>query len=188
MYLSIFLDQLHLSWSAPYPQCVGPFLPILDEKGHWCIWFHDLVSTEGPENTIWKWGVFTWLLPNRKQEKGRKQMLLPSFSPFSIPPRNVLLAKQTCLLCFKTGEARPACMCWSTCFFILYLFYFHSQHPGFALFFLLLASHSREPGQGSAKPQVVTHGPSAKQLYLICSLNCILDTFPASDCCFLFFS
>lgn len=31
------------------------------------------------------------------------------------------------------------------------------------------------------------HGPSAKQLYLICSLNCILDTFPASDCCFFFF-
>ena len=34
VYLSIFLDQLHLSWSAPYPRCVGPFLPILDEKGH----------------------------------------------------------------------------------------------------------------------------------------------------------
>lgn len=54
-------------------------------------------------------GEFIWLLPNRKQEKGRSQRNSPSFLPLCIPSREVLFAKQTGLLCFfVTGEARSA--------------------------------------------------------------------------------
>lgn len=54
-------------------------------------------------------GEFTWLLPNRKQEKGRSQRNSPSFLPPCIPSGEVLFAKQTCLLSFfMTGEGGPA--------------------------------------------------------------------------------
>lgn len=54
-------------------------------------------------------GGVHWLLPSRKQEKGRRQRNSPSFLPPCIPSREVLFAKQTCLLSFfMTREAESA--------------------------------------------------------------------------------
>ena len=132
----LFLDRLHLSlsWSAPHPHCVSLLLPILDEKWHWCISSQDLVSVEGLENTTWEWEEFSWLLPSRKWEKRRNQINLVCFLFSCIPSGEVLLAKQTCQLCFfhDLWSRASMQMCWFASF-ISDPFFLHSQHLGFVL-------------------------------------------------------
>ena len=59
---------------------------------------------------------FIWLLPSRKQEKGRSQINSPSFLRSCIPSGEALFAKQTRLLhVFIACEAGPACRCVMLC-------------------------------------------------------------------------
>lgn len=120
-------------WSAPRPCWVASLLPILDEKSYWCIWFHKQPRRGWimkPES----WREFSWLLPSRKQEKGRSQKNSPSFIPSCISSGEVLFAKQKGLLCFfMTCEAGPACKCvtlWLAHFFTLHFFSLTPNTPG----------------------------------------------------------
>lgn len=160
------------SWSPSFSaEKIAPLLTILDEKLTWCIWFHEqplrgwIMQAES--------GEFTWLLLNRKQEKGRSQRNSPSFLPFCIPSGEVLIAKQTCLLCFfmicEAGPAYTCISCWFASSFIFYPFFrdtfsftFYHPHtlgfllpppyPGVVLWFLPLARPSREPGEECQAP------------------------------------
>lgn len=116
MCLLAFLDRLHLplSWSAPDLCWVASLLPILDEKSHWCIWFHKW-PLRGWIMQPKSEGECTWLLPSRKQEKGKSQINSPSFLPSCIPSRRVLFAKPTSLLCssrhVRLGQRANASCC-----------------------------------------------------------------------------
>lgn len=79
-------------------------------------------------------GEFTWLLPSRKQEKGRSQINSPSFLPSSLSSGEGLFAKQKgcCASSWlvKQGQHANASCCVGL-HMSLHLFFLHSQHPGF---------------------------------------------------------
>lgn len=161
------------SWSPSFSaEKIALLLTILDEKLTWCIWFHEqplrgwIMQAES--------GEFTWLLLNRKQEKGRSQRNSPSFLPFCIPSGEVLIAKQTCLLCFfmicEAGPAYTCISCWFASSFIFYPFFFYHPHTLALYFGSCPWLDLLENPVKSAKHQVVIHGFYTELLSLTCFL------------------